>query len=546
MSTPNTESPILPVRAGDILLASPRFLQAAISITAWTVIILLLNILRIGGNDFVFDVNIFSASAVSALAAGYTAKVWWELKDDPLSNQVWRFLLISFSLWAGLEAVRLLRMLTSQNPALPALTWFGLASYPTFFYGLYKRHQDIRDTPSIEQRRLLWGIGGVGLLFILGAEIFPAIFQAYKADIAASILTSLYTLLDLALLLGTIRIVLTYQTAFAGPWRFFAIGLAAKTAGEIVLFFPGQFGAGNPGMGNFLLSLANFAHYNWYIFAALGMVVYDTIIQHKNAPSSSASAPVMAEEKTPNANALIFTDKDDLVIRTSLNFRYLLRLPDGIATSKLPLRELLGLSETDYDEYKTLLLKQSQVTKFIVKPAYLRQGQKAWLTSVVSYDVRRKYNGADTIVQVLAEGVGGASLTSEERAVAENIFWRAGSQGEDNLQLLIDYFNTNYKMLSSLASEYEGSKRAAGLSETVNQVASRQKISVNVLEQQIMVRTGVKLEELAPVTAILLDTARAYVSKLAGPEIVRQETEQINRQADLSTKKLIERFKLAK
>ncbi len=527
----------------DILINDSPFIRGASTIALWLVVILLINVVHIGGNGFVLGINSFSAFVIAASAAGYAANVRLKMKDERLSDLAWLSMIIGFGLWAVAEAFRLIYMLILQNTSFLALNWFWLAGYLPFLHGLYERYQEIENAASREQRRLIWAAGGLGLLFIIGAEILPVISQAAGVSIANIVITVLYSLLDLVLLIGTLRVALTYQGIFSSPWWFFASGLTTKIIGEVVLLFPGQLATGSSGLDNFLLSFVNFAHYNWYAFAVLGIFVYAAALRHKNAPSTN---PESIEEKTPNANALVFTDKDDIVIRTSLNFRYLLRLPSEMDSSQIPLLELLGISESAYNEYKALLLKQGTIVKFAVEPAYLRQGQKAWLTSAVSYDSQKKYNGADIIVQVLSEGIGGAALTSEERAVAENIFWRTGSQGEDSFKLLVDYFNTNYKMLSALASEYESSKRAAGLSEAVNQVANKQKIAVNVLEQQINVKTTVKLEELAPVTVILLNTARAYVSKLAGPEIVRRETERLNREADLSTKKLIERYNLTK
>jgi hypothetical protein len=64
--------------------------------------------------------------------------------------------------------------------------------------------------------------------------------------------------------------------------------------------------------------------------------------------------------------------------------------------------------------------------------------QKVWagIAAAISYDALKKYNGVDMVAQVLAEGVGGASLTSEERA-------------------------------------YEGSRRAAGLDRSTKNLIER-------------------------------------------------------------------------
>jgi hypothetical protein len=129
--------------------------------------------------------------------------------------------------------------------------------------------------------------------------------------------------------------------------------------------------------------------------------------------------------------------------------------------------------------------------------------------------------------------------------LVENIFFATGAEGEDSQKLLIDYFNMIYKMFSSLVTEYEGSRRAAGLSEIVNQTARKQKMSLQVLEQELNVTGDLKLDDLGKSTSILLAAARAYVINLAGQDIVRREVDHLHQQIDRSTKNLVARYKLS-
>ncbi len=536
-----TEKMRLPAKAQEILLENNRFLTLGSWAAIWVVIVLLINLLRLGGYRFVLIVDSVTAILSAAIAAALAEMVRQEYQDESPYDLIWLSIPVAFGTWSILEIFRLVDTSILSRAQFSALVWFWSLGYLPLAYGLYERYKLITDSPTPHQRNLILGCGGLGVLFIL-VTAMPALFSAGATGIAAAILSILYSIFDLALLVVTLRIIFTYQGYFPGPWVFFAGGFVLKIIGDAVLRYPGQLGSG-AGFEKFLLSIVNFSHYCWYFLPALGMLVYKTLLTHKNVPPPNVQ---IKEEMTPNSNALAFTDKNDTVIRTSLNFRYLLRLPDEIATSQTHLRDLLGISESTYNELKTILNQQESLNKFVVEPSYLRKGQKAWITAAVSFDPQKKYNGADIVVQVLAEGVGGASLTSEERALAENIFWLTGSKGEDEFKLLTDYFDINYRMLSGVATRYEGSKRAAKLSELVNQAAAKQRLPVRVLEQSIMVTGKVKLEELGAAVSILLGAARGYVSNLAGLEYVLRETDRINQQMDRSTKKLIERYKLAK
>ncbi len=525
-----------PSEIREFLLYNDRFLAAAYSTAAVGVVLLIINLLRIGGNRFVQGLNNGIALAAGVILLGLAWRIYDRLKSAQRAKLLWMALSIGLGLWTLMEAVRIIVFFISPSPRFSVLNWFWLLGYLPIFYGLYLQYIDLESPLAERQKQVLWAGAGLGLVYVVAALFIPLV-TGRAPSVDGGIAGLLYALADLGLLFLLGRIILAQWEKFGGPWKYLAIAFTMKFLGEAVIQFPA-----NQGMG-FPLSLANFFHSAWYGFAALGLFLYDVVLTFRAAPSSPVAS---RDELSPNASALLFTDEQDNVIKTSINFRYVMRLPDSIATAGTPLHTVLGIPELIYQDFKRQLRKQGNAKKYVMEPSYFRAGHKAWVTAIASLDQQRRYNGMDLVVQVVAEGVAGAGLTNEERALVENIFYISGVAGEDSENLLITYFNIHYRMLSGLAAQYEGSRRAAGLSDRVNQVAKQQKLMVRVLEQEINVTGDVKLDDLGKSVSILLAAAREYISGPAGSEIVLRETEYLHREADRSTKSLIKKYNLAR
>ncbi|GAB4488905.1 MAG: hypothetical protein Fur0016_20330 [Anaerolineales bacterium] len=536
MMTDSTLEQKTPAEINEIFIYNDRFLAAAYLSMAVGVIILIINLLRIGGSRFVLGLNSVVALATVVTLLVLSLRIYDRLKNVPRTNLLWMSISIGFGLWTFLEAVRLIVFLASSAPRFFVLNWLWVIGYFSLFYGLYLRYIDLETPLTVRQKQIVWGGVGLGLAYLLFAQFLP-LLGGKSPSVSGAIAGLLYALADLGLLFLLGSISLSLWGKFGGPWKYFALAVGMKFLGEAVMQFPSNLGTG------FLFSFANFFHYAWYGFAAFGLLVYDMALSH---PFGPATKVVAKEEMTPNASALIFTDEQDNVIKTSINFRYVMRLPDSIVINGAPLHKVLGVSEESFQEFKAQLRKHGNLKKYVIQPSYLRAGYKAWLTAIASSDQQRRYSGMDMVVQVLTESLAGAGLTNEERALVENIFYLSGASGTDNQNLLITYFNLHYKMLAGLAFQYEGSRRAAGLSDRVNQVAKQQRLMVRVLEQELNVPENVKLDDLGKSVSILLAAGREYMSGQAGKDVVIRETERLHREADRSTKILIKKYDLAR
>ncbi len=526
-----------PAEVNEIFAYNDRFLTIAYSASAIGVIVLIINLLRIGGYRFVQGLNSVVALAAAIVLLALALRIYERLQDAPRAKVLWMAISMGIGLWALLEAVRLVIFLVSAAPRFSVLNWLWLFGYLPMFYGLYLRYIDLEKPLTERQRQVLWGGLALGLAYMIAAQFIPLV-TSRAPGVAGGIAGLLYALADLGLLFLLGSIILSQWEQFGGPWKYFALAFGLKFLGEAVIQFPANFGMGFP------LSLANFFHYSWYGFAAFGLFIYDTVLTYQFEPQKPTT--IKKEDVSPNASALVFTNEQDIVIKTSINFRYVMRLPDSIPTVGAPVHKVLGISDSVFQGLKSQLRKQGNVKKYVIEPSYFRTGYMAWITAIVSSDQQRRYSGMDMVVQVLTEGLAGAGLTNEERALVENIFYLSGASGEDSEKLLITYFNLHYKMLAGLAVEYEGSRRAAGLSDRVNQVAKQQRLPVRVLEQEINVPENVKLDDLGKSVSILLAAGREYLSDLAGTEIVARETERLHREADRSTKNLIKKYDLAR
>lgn len=525
-----------PEEIREIFLYNDRFLAISYSVAAAGFILLILNLLRIGGNRFVQGFNSVVALAAVVTLLVLALRIYERLKNTPRANLLWMAISIGVGLWALLEAIRLIVFFASAVPRFSVLNWLWVLGYLPMLYGLSLRYIDLETPLTGRQRQVLWGGVGLGLVFVV-ATLFIPLVTGRAPSVSGGVAGLLYALADLGLLFLLGSIILSQSGKFGGPWKYFALAFGLKFLGETVIQLPTNLQTG------FLLSFANFFHYTWYGFAAFGLLTYETVLAYQFGQSKPV---VVKKDVAPNASALLFTDEQDNVIKTSINFRYVMRLPDSIVTAGTPLIKVLGLSEAVFQDFKTQLRKQGNIKKYAVEPSYFRPGYKTWITAIVSSDQQSRYNGMDMVVQVVTEGVAGAGLTNEERALVENIFYLSGAAGEDSENLLITYFNIHYRMLAGLAFQYEGSRRAAGLSDRVNLVARQQKLMVRVLEQELNVTGDVKLDELGNSVSILMAAAREYLSGLAGAETVRQQTEHLHREADRSTKSLIKKYDLAR
>lgn len=525
-----------PAELNEIFSYNDRFLAITYSVSAVGILVFLFNLLRIGGNRFVHGLNGLTALLTAALLTLLAVKIYQRLQTVPRASWIWLAFAVGVGFWAVLELLRFILILVSPSPRLTLLNWLALLGYAPVFYALALRYTALETYPSSRQQQMLWAGLAVGLAYLVIFRL-PPVLNGQVPHPAGGLAGLLHALADLGLLFFLGSIVLAQWKVFGGPWRYLMLAIIVKFLGGSVFATPANFGAG------FLTSFANFFHYAWYGLAAFGLFVYETALAHQFEPPAPPPKP---QEVAPNASALLFTDENDIVIKTSLNFRYITRLPDSIPLTGAPASAVLGLSESDFQALKTQLRKQGNLKKYVIQPSYFRTGSKAWITAISSFDQQRRYTGMDMVVQVLTEGVAGAGLTNEERAMVENIFYLSGSTGEDVEDLLITYFNLHYRMLAGLAMQYEGSRRAGGLSRRVNQVAREQHLLVRVLEQELNVPEGVSVDDLGRSVSLLLAAGREYITDLAGADIVSQETERLHREADRTTRNLMKKYHLGR
>ncbi len=518
-----------PAEVNEIFSYNDRFLAITYSASAAGILVFLFNLLRIGGNRFVHGLNGLTALLTAALLTLLAVQIYRRLHAVPRASWIWMAFAIGVGFWAVLELIRFVSIVVSPAPRLTLLNWLALLGYAPLFYALALRYTALETYPSPRQQQMLWAGLAVGLAYLALFRLPPVlngqVLHPAGCHCRAAARPGRF---GAAVLSGQHRpgAVESLRRPLALPRP----GGDGQISGRFGLRLPGQLRAGLSGLVCQLLSL------RLVRTGGLGLFVYETALAHQFEPPAP---PLKPQEIAPNASALLFTDENDIVIKTSLNFRYLTRLPDSIPLTGAPASAVLGLSESAFQELKTQLRKHGSLKKYVIEPSYFRAGSKAWVTAIPSFDQQRRYTGMDMVVQVLTEGVAGAGLTNEERAMVENIFYLSGSTGEDVEDLLITYFNLHYRMLAGLAMQYEGSRRAGGLSNRVNQVAREQRLLVRVLEQELNVPEGVSVDELGRSVSLLLAAGREYITDLAGADIVLQETERLHREADRTTRSLM-------
>jgi hypothetical protein len=360
----------------------------------------------------------------------------------------------------------------------------------------------------------------------------------------------LYPLADLTLVTLAALVMLSRQGMYRAPWLFVVASFFARLLANALFGLSAASGQYYPeGTTSLLTSFASSLYLACYGTYALGVYVFD-IIRRREDPLPK-SKPVVEQgilagerELTANTSALLFTDENDMVIQTSENFRFIMRQASGADINGTPLQTVLGITNEEYNTFKNTLITQKSVHDFAVRPSHLGKLARAWLTAIPSYDVLKRFNGMNMVVRIFSESRAGTLLTYEERALVEGILAAAGAQGEDSRQLMVDYFNANYKMLCDLAVRNSGLRVVTEMTNQLNNFALRNKWTVRVENREIMLTGKLELRDVGKIIRALLLSARGQVARAIGPEIVEKETTRFNLAIDVSTRALVDQYKL--
>ncbi len=546
MSIPSqSPSPATEYTPRDILLNNAAFLTFAFSVSVFGLIYFIINVFVIGGDRFVMGLSDFLALVAAVSATTFAILLWNRLKADPSSNQIWGAISIGLGLWTLTQLFWFFTAIIDRGNVVFSVGYlFWILAYPPIFYGLFNRYRAMQASlPRKQWWKVFVTLLPAVLLTISGAA--HILRTSRDAEWFASLFSLLLSIADIGLLGLAILIFFSFEGhgSFRTPWRVIGIAFLLRTFGNLAYTYAVLRGLYAPnGQVNFLTGFSNFSYAYWYLLFTFGLFIYQVLLDFEiKGPKSLTPAQPSA---SPNARVLIFNDEKDNVIKASLNYSLAMHLPNQTQVIGAPLHTILGITDQVYSEMKDNLKKTGVYTN-VVPSSYLGKNQRVWISAIRSENVLKQYNGANIVLRVFAEARAATVLTSEENALAESILSNTGSQGADTEHLLLNYFSAHYKLLHGLATQFSGARIARALTEVINETANRNRWSMRIENQVLMVTGNMKTQEIGKALAVLIKAGRGYVSSNIGPEVVRRECDKLDQQMDKSTKTLMDMFRLS-
>jgi hypothetical protein len=518
-----------------------------ITVFVLAVVYVAINILRIGGDKFVFNLNT-NISAPLALGVTLMALMLW--RHVAVGNQnrlLWSGLTIGWIIWTVAESWWGVASIIGHEVPYPS--WadlFWIVGYLPIYIALWTRIRSLPQNLTLLQRVGLW----LSILFSMGGTIFfvliPIVRNNDSTTILESALNILYPLMDIILLILVLRIFFTYQQGMYGrAWMWLSAGFVLLSLSDLIfahanttnLYYPdGQinslstFGVDIP----YVLS---------YLFWLNGMFIVQTT-QSSHQPFDETVTPLSL---APNAHLLVFTNRADAVIEVSNNYsrQFPLETVNGKTIS-----EVLGLSLFDTG----IILKEIKANKILKERAVLvnsRLGQQQALVSGTSIvDSQREFSGTTILVRMFSEDLTcDRFLTASQLGIVWFLLRKTGveeKEEEEIKQLLSNYYGAFLKVFYNRILIEGGGILAESFLSELQSVAEQHNWHIGIHPYQLLDVSLLPLTKTQEALPVLFETAKQFVAKTIDQATANTIIQNVRSHFDETTLKNVAHFEKLK
>jgi hypothetical protein len=291
-----------------------------ILIGAGTLIIIIITVFRIGGDDFVyaFNSNISSFQALGILTL--TIVLWFNMGRKSQNRLLWFGLMLGWILWTIAEwwwGISSLLVEEAPFPSMADLFW--IVGYIPMFVALDARSRSIPEQTTPKQMLIIWlsSIIAIGLTAILILE--PAISGYEPGTFIETALTLFYPVGDLILFVLVMRVAFKYQQGLNGrAWGWISAGYVLLTIADLVFCYASANNLYYPEgvVNNISLIGSDLLYSVSYMIIMFGLAIMRVLSKTEEV----VVEPGIELIPVPNTHVLLFTDRSDLVNDVSRNY----------------------------------------------------------------------------------------------------------------------------------------------------------------------------------------------------------------------------------
>jgi hypothetical protein len=511
------------------------FRVAAIVAAAFTLILLLVNLLLIGGDAFVFSFNSAINAPLAIIITIAAARAWHQMGIEKRRRRLWAGLLTGWALWSLAEVIFALYSILGQEPPYPsAADFFWLVGYLPLGLGLLARIYRMPNKPTRSQAIL---IASVTLVTILIAAIFVfwPTFQTFdQSRLFESLLNLAYPLADCLLLIVVWRLFFTYEKGVYGfGWRLLALGFISLTIADLVylyanstdpiLYYPDL-------QANFISRFGSDVPYSLsYILWLVGIFALRIPPREQQR---SVVAPIALKRPQKYGHVLVFTLCDNSVIDVSSNFGRLFAMPAAKGGS---LANLLQVPEETAQSICEKLLAERKVADLPLRLSGSRLGAlDASLCGMAIFDHDGQCSGMNLLLSIPMEDDSfDDSLSMENKAVLKRLLDQTGSNYKKDIgPFLLAYHLPYFKALIKVAASQGGPQMVQDLLAELANTARENHWQMQFDPDTVLTSSIFPLDLLRKALPTLLETARQFVTRITDRKTVETQMQEVNARFD--------------
>ena len=496
-----------------------EYAPSAAAIFLALVVFVALNLLTIGGEGFILNLNSSLILVASVIAALFAVWNWLRTSDRDSSRSIWGWLAFGLLLWALAEFISAAYPLFFHReiPEISLADAFWLLGYLPITLALVLRARSMGVNPSLMQ----FGLAGLFILVVAGISVYfvilPAIRSADTGDMLSASINMLYPVADLVILSISLFIFFTFSGSnFALVWQVLAIGLILRSFSDLLYNY--SIGLDLYWPDNHLTPasvLVDSTYLASYLMLAQGIYLQRLVARQRGRAHLAGSNAAQLPRAQGNSDVLLYTDALGDIISVSSNFLRLVQASDEAQMLGLSLEDALGL---DGDTAAALLyevehwgyIRSREIT------IYNRQKQplRVWLTAAANRE-DLEFSGADIVLRAtLAEDV----PDGETRALAGQVYARSGALQVENLALLKAYGAARVHLLAGLLVSWGGRSLSRVMEEMFVSIVQSHHSRLKLVDGELVCPDDENQESLLKVMPALLDALTQYAESIAGYE----------------------------
>ncbi|HEY3310735.1 MAG TPA: hypothetical protein VGK00_03755 [Anaerolineales bacterium] len=516
----------------ELLKTNRGFRIATILVAGQALVMTILAVLRVGGEQFIngiFDYSSPIFAAISTLAAYWG---WSISNPKEVSRRIWGWMTTALILWTVAEALWIYYSFIYQDttPYPSPADFFWLLGYFPLYASLILRVRSFHVGLNRQQTRMLVIVNSLFLIFSAHSILWPMLQNADPSRWLESLVNIFYALGDLGLLALSLWIIIALQNGrYSSIWLLVAGSNVIRAIADLIFTYATWHDATLTEASFYIIYVIfNIPYLTAYLLSALGMVAYYFFIEE-----SRQAEQVSPETVNPDfGTALIFTNSDNVTIATSDNFKGLTGEDFEKEIKGRPLHELLGVEPGVVDGMMQAGRKTGIIKDYPLEMHTPGQAEKvlARVTATADRSDGVGFNGLNIALRMESGNIPAwAELDTQSRAIARRIMKDTGQLSQDNISLLKKYFRAVVLGLFELVDRLAGQAVSHTMLEHFNS-ASSGKSEIRLDQHRLLIPDNLKEEQLANAFRELLQTTNDFAVEILSAQVVAAETKKIELQ----------------